>query len=1316
MKPSIVQRIPSITPTSSALGASSSPATFPSIVISSKEQVQHAGKILDQNLVKDSDFVDVQLLSKHHIVTGDDFFVKKQFVALPDPIFEEYRRLEYKCYMGIFPEIHRAWITIDNKFFIWSYLDGSDFNEYDELDQVIISAGLVKPKPGVFKDYVKYLLVLATPVEVALVALTFNNNNVASPSGAAHLDQQHLTFDSQTGAIYSEMELFATNYIIPSDNVNMIKIVGTQNGRIFMCGKDGCLYELTYEPEEGWFKSKCRKLNHSQSFVGILVPAFLKFTHDDPIIDIVVDDTRNFLYTLSENMTIEVYDLGRDGMGMNKIVSYSKLISDVMRKFPNTNRDYSNMKIISIAPVTSYESKIINLVAISSKGDRLFFSTNATSGATLGSPVLSLMDIKPLSLPKSSLHRRVNEIHECFYKDGAFILAGARSDEVDGLVCVSMERKTIANTYPEYSVPIYENINVINLDNGRTHAIAEIPLYLDPLLVSSDNALNEITVQHIKPPREFVCLSSSGMHLLIKLRPVDFLQQILQQTQPEELLKSFVSRYGEDETCAMCVMLACSPPPYNTITDSSQIVYLDDHQLNRRAEETFFRFGGMPQFEIVSDTRRNFLFNNDIMGGPVSTQDISHSAKHNGLYLYLSRLLRPLWNSPLFNYKRMENEIVITSTRYSLRQLKYMLQALLAVLNFMDRYPHLFGEAQSGHGKTIQDKYLDLVHIKKDEEAKRLEQKSLNSLYNLLKRSYQALLFFFFMTRCDIGEKLTQVPPNRVSHFAEVTFRNLILQDQGEEVMREMVRLVILSGENVETICNELKSCDVFFNQYDLEEYKALNLLERAKVQKDEPLLMNSLEIYKKIAGQINVLVVCKEFQKLGYYSGAVDLALSSAELRDPKNLALEWVKGGKSALDVADQQAYKARAECYNCALGVLEDFIKKRTGLQDVGVESAATSDSVNREKMFNAVIEKMSKSKDPLFHETLYLWLIEHNLSAKLLSLNTPYIEDFLLKQNKHYEELSTYYINNRRFDKAAKVLQRLAETKSSDRDLDMRIQNLTHAINYAKAAQTQDDLLTILQDKLDVARIQKRVLSQIQMLPRTDETMNAITTLNSSLLDLNTLYNVYADPMDLLESRLCILHCARHKDDKLIQELWNELIDISMKNGLQYTEDKIASLGKDLSGIFFPLEFICGQLEKRTLDKQPSDWVIKLMKEKVGIRHLDLYNAYHNLFILLSPGSGTIDDDLSMFAQGKYGGLPNTPQMLIRILDNITRILNDWIHEIFNQTYDSYSAQQTFSSGDIKKDIDEYMSVLDTFNNTKTQEIRRQFSEILRKINK
>lgn len=36
-------------------------------------------------------------------------------------------------------------------------------------------------------------------------------------------------------------------FSIPSDNIYMTCITGTQSGRIFMGGKDGCVYEVAYQ-------------------------------------------------------------------------------------------------------------------------------------------------------------------------------------------------------------------------------------------------------------------------------------------------------------------------------------------------------------------------------------------------------------------------------------------------------------------------------------------------------------------------------------------------------------------------------------------------------------------------------------------------------------------------------------------------------------------------------------------------------------------------------------------------------------------------------------------------------------------------------------------------------------------------------------------------------------------------------------------------------------------------------------------------------------------------------------------------------------
>ena len=62
--------------------------------------------------------------------------------------------------------------------------------------------------------------------------------------------------------------------------------------------------------------NKCKKVNRSSSsLVTWLVPQFVKdmFSAEDPIHDIVIDNSRNILYSLSKRNRICVFDLGDDG-------------------------------------------------------------------------------------------------------------------------------------------------------------------------------------------------------------------------------------------------------------------------------------------------------------------------------------------------------------------------------------------------------------------------------------------------------------------------------------------------------------------------------------------------------------------------------------------------------------------------------------------------------------------------------------------------------------------------------------------------------------------------------------------------------------------------------------------------------------------------------------------------------------------------------------------------------------------------------------------------------------------------------------------
>lgn len=122
-------------------------------------------------------------------------------------------------------------------------------------------------------------------------------------------------------------------FSIPTDNTYMVSITSTDLGRIFMAGKDGCLYEIAYQAEAGWLSQRCRKINHSKSSLSFLIPSVLQFSFSedgkfwafflcnrklcwvqalmsfcptDPVVQIAIDNTRNTLYTRSEKGVLQV--------------------------------------------------------------------------------------------------------------------------------------------------------------------------------------------------------------------------------------------------------------------------------------------------------------------------------------------------------------------------------------------------------------------------------------------------------------------------------------------------------------------------------------------------------------------------------------------------------------------------------------------------------------------------------------------------------------------------------------------------------------------------------------------------------------------------------------------------------------------------------------------------------------------------------------------------------------------------------------------------------------------------------------------------
>ena len=89
-------------------------------------------------------------------------------IIIKSSLFLSFIKNEYYKYIISEEHYHlftyRAWITIDNKLYLWNYLFPQECEIYEGVTEIILSVSLAAPKPGMFVDTIKYVLVLGEKV------------------------------------------------------------------------------------------------------------------------------------------------------------------------------------------------------------------------------------------------------------------------------------------------------------------------------------------------------------------------------------------------------------------------------------------------------------------------------------------------------------------------------------------------------------------------------------------------------------------------------------------------------------------------------------------------------------------------------------------------------------------------------------------------------------------------------------------------------------------------------------------------------------------------------------------------------------------------------------------------------------------------------------------------------------------------------------------------------------------------------------------------------------------------------------------------
>ncbi|XP_043693925.1 nuclear pore complex protein NUP155-like isoform X2 [Telopea speciosissima] len=617
-------------------------------------------------------------------------------LELPPVLTERYNAAggEGTVLCGIFPELRRAWASVDNSLFLWRYdkWDGQ-CPEYCGEEQAICAVGLAKSKPGIFVEAIQRLLVLATPVELVLVGVCCSGRGDETDP-------------------YAEVSLQPLpEYTIPSDGVTMTFITCTAKGNIFLAGRDGHIYELQYMIGSGWHK-RCRKVCLTAGLGSVIsrwvVPNGFKFGATDPIVEMVVDNERHILYARTEETKLQVFDLGEDGTGpLKKVAEERKLIDqrDILyggrqsAGFGATNRA-AKPSIVCIAPLSTVESKSLHLVAVLSDGRRMYLSIVSSSGNSVGGlgglntacqkpcglKVVTTRPSPPLGVTsghtfgamslasRSQPEDQTLKVEAAYYSAGILVLSDSSPPSMSTLLIMNRDSSTQSSlpgsfgTSSRSSRALRESISSLPVE-GRMLLVADVfplpekaasvhSLYSDSESFGFEGlgescerqsgklwARGDLAMQHILPRRRIVIFSTVGMMEVVFNRPVDILRRLLESNTPRSILEDFINHFGDGEAAAMCLMLAAK------IVHTENIV---TNAVAEKAAEAFedARLIGMPQLEgsnAFSNTRTTP--GGFSMGQVVQEVEPIFSGAHEGLCLCSSRLLFPVWELPVMVVK-----------------------------------------------------------------------------------------------------------------------------------------------------------------------------------------------------------------------------------------------------------------------------------------------------------------------------------------------------------------------------------------------------------------------------------------------------------------------------------------------------------------------------------------------------------------------------------------------------------------------------------------------------------------------------------------
>lgn len=1018
-------------------------------------------------------------------------FQKIRSHTIPDRIFSQYENSSVSVAMGLFAEINHAWITIDNSLYLWDYtMPNPELVGFEEQPHAITAVKLVKPRKGVFVEAITHLLVVATVNEIFLVGVAASTDNGVTT-----------------------VSLYQTKMRAPVSGLGVRCIAGANHsGRIFFAGCSARdIYELTYQQEEKWFSAKCAKHNRTFKYFPSDSSWFDESAYED-VVQLVIDDSRDLLYALSSVGTIRVYHLRPNACRRVITLTGSSIQTHMSHMFSSrATMPTGPIEIVSLTPISRFEARIMNLVAITSTGMRIFF-TATTSGydrpENKDAPSsMQVFHVKfaPSTDPQPNITtgvgRTVNTKSDYLVKTRLgvryapgyfFCFVRKESDEFDHMFACGPDSGRVAKG-AESSLDLHL------VEQGHLYTLpgvtADVGLVTKPFGATSTplGFGNELAEQYDTPTTEVAVLTSSGVHTFRRRRLVDMFAALLRSGIDQEDVQAsvarFVRQYGRNEMAATALAVVCGQAV--DLNTEARLANITDPDITGAARTAYIEHSGKAFINTNSDS-------------------IQFSARHDGLALYISRLIRSVWKAKVLNETvQGKTGLMVTSTLPS-SKLQSIQQQLVALQKFLDANKNSI-EGLAG------PEALSRVRTRQDEMLLQNEHRAMNALVKLITSIIEGISFVLVLFDNPIVEIILSLPDNVRQQVRDLTFETLFCSTKGRDLARELVKAIvnrsIASGSNVEQVADGLRRrCGSFCSANDVLIFKAQEHLTKAtdagiNSELARVLLNDSLKLFQKVASSLSLdylKIAVEQYTRMAFFAGGIQLVLQVAQEMDRSNRALSWIRDGSpeavclptrihlysSNVNMQDPRrtAFYQRTECY--------DLIHDIINAVDCAEKTMPEVPEVVTARRKQEAYAQINESTDEVFQTNLYDWYISQGWQDRLLEISSPYVVSYLERKSnddvQYANLLWRYHSHYNNFYQAALVQFQLAQSVVLELSLSQRIEYLSRAkanastrltgmVDVAVSTAKQEKLREI-SELLDIATVQEEVLQRLRSDPR------------------------------------------------------------------------------------------------------------------------------------------------------------------------------------------------------------------------------------------